>query len=102
MLPKGFLDLARALIGANTVSARGTGQAADLLQSLWQHAGLVVRRQVVEEVHVNLLGGPGGEAAGKGGVLLVTHLDTVPAGPLERWTSDPWTLAERGGFLHGL
>jgi acetylornithine deacetylase/succinyl-diaminopimelate desuccinylase-like protein len=102
MLSKGFLDLARALIAVDTVSARGTRQAADLLHSLWEHVGLTVRRQVVEEVHVNLLGGPGGDVAGKGGVLLVTHLDTVPPGPLERWTSDPWTLTARDGFLHGL
>src|SRR3954471_14725619 len=102
MLSKGFLELARGVIAANTVSARGTQQAADLLQSLWEHAGLRVRRQTVEGVHVNLLGGPGGEVAGPGGVLLVTHLDTVPPGPLERWTSDPWTLSERDGFLYGL
>ena len=102
MLPKGFLELARTLIGANTVSSQGTRQAADLLQTLWEHAGLPVRRQVVEEVHVNILGGPGFDVTGEGGVLLVTHLDTVPPGPLERWHSDPWMLTERDGFLHGL
>ena len=102
MLPKGFLDLARALVAADTVSDKGTRQAADLLQPLWEHAGLPVRRQVVEEIHVNLLAGPGGEAEGKGGVLLVTHLDTVPPGPLERWDQNPWNLVERDGFLHGL
>src|ERR1700687_5044655 len=101
MPSKGFLELARKLIAADTVSTRGTRQAADLLQSLWEHAGLAVRRQVVEEAHVNILGGPGGEAGGAG-VLLVTHLDTVPPGPLEKWLSDPWTLTERDGFLHGL
>ena len=102
MLPKSFLDLARRLIAANTVSASGTRQAADLLQPLWEHAGLPVRRQVVEEIHVNALAGPGGDAGGGGGVLLVTHLDTVPPGPLERWENNPWTLAERGGLLYGL
>src|SRR3954469_10651142 len=102
MLSKGFLELARNLIATNTVSACGTRQAADLLQTLWEHAGLSVRRQEVDGVHVNLLGGPGGEVSGPGGVLLVTHLDTVPPGPLERWTSDPWTLTERDGFLYGL
>ncbi|MGZ6124275.1 MAG: M20/M25/M40 family metallo-hydrolase [Myxococcales bacterium] len=102
MLSKGFLELARGLIAADTVSAKGTRQAADLLQSLWEHTGLPVRRQVVEEIHVNVLGGPGGEAKGPGGVLLVTHLDTVAPGPLDRWEGDPWTLAERDGFLHGL
>src|SRR5712664_2417175 len=102
MLSKGFLELARKLIAADTVSSQGTQRAADLLQSLWEHAGLPVRRQVVEEIHVNLLGGPGGGTQGPGGVLLVTHLDTVPPGPRERWQTDPWTLTERDGFLHGL
>ena len=102
MLSKGFLELARKLIAADTVSSQGTQRAADLLQSLWEHAGLTVRKQVVEEVHVNLLGGPGGGTQGPGGVLLVTHLDTVPPGPRERWQTDPWTLTERDGFLHGL
>src|SRR5258705_1427920 len=102
MLPKGFLELARKLIATDTVSAGGTRQAADLLQALWGHAGLTVRRQVVEDVHVNLLGGPGANAIGPGGVLLVTHLDTVPPGPVEKWQSDPWTLTERDGFLYGL
>src|SRR5205085_11288622 len=77
-----------------------TRQAAGLLESLWGHAGLAVRRQVVEEIHVNALAGPGGETHGPGGVLLVTHLDTVPAGP--GWETDPWTLTEKDGFLYGL
>src|ERR1041385_1129761 len=97
MLSTGFLELARKLIAANTVSAQGTREAADLLASLWEHAGLRVRRQVVDQIHVNLLGGPGGEAEGPGGVFLVTHLDTVPAGPLENWKTDPWTLTEKDG-----
>jgi len=102
MLSKGFLELARKLIAADIVSVKGTRQAVGILEGLWAHAGLAVQRQVVEEVHVNLLGGPGGDTAGPGGVLLVTHLDTVPPGPLEKWQGDPWTLAERDGFLHGL
>ena len=100
MLSKGFLDLARRMIAANTVSANGTRQAADLLHSLWEHAGLRVTRQEVDGIHVNVLAGPGGEASGPGGVLLVTHLDTVPAGP--SWQTDPWTLTGKDGFLYGL
>jgi acetylornithine deacetylase/succinyl-diaminopimelate desuccinylase-like protein len=92
--------LARRLIAADTVSANGTVAAADVLQPLWEHAGLRVRRQVSEGIHVNLLGGPGGDASGPGGVLLVTHLDTVPAGP--GWSSSPFELREEGGVLFGL
>lgn len=120
-LPAGFLDLSRALIRADTVSANGTLAAADLLQPLYEQAGLAVRRQTVrlsidgapEADHVNVLGGPGGLSPGgqgpggasSGGVLLVTHLDTVPPGPRERWTetsADPWALAEKDGQLFGL
>src|SRR5919201_6550944 len=102
MLSKGFLELARKLVAANTVSSEGTWRAADLLQALWEHAGLPVHRQVVDQVHVNLVGGPGLDTEGPSGLLLVTHLATVPPGPLERWHNDPWQLTERDGFLHGL
>ena len=102
-LSTGFMHHARRLIAANTVSANGTVGAADLLQPLYEHASLPTRRQVVDGVHVNVLAGPGGmDKPAPGGVLFVTHLDTVPSGPLDRWSSDPWTLTERDGFLHGL
>src|ERR1700737_944869 len=126
-LSSGFLDLARALVRADTVSIHGTALAADLLQPLYEQAGLYVRRQVVrasidgaaEAEHVNILAGPGGmggagdgaalerraAASPPGGVLLVTHLDTVPPGPLEGWTEtagDPWALTEKAGVLFGL
>src|ERR1700749_4561271 len=100
MLSTGFMHLSRKLIATDTVSAKGTAAAADILQGLWEHAGLRTRRQVVEGIQVNVLAGPGGEAKGPGGVLLVTHLDTVPAGP--GWQSDPWTLTEKDGWLFGL
>lgn len=99
-LTPAFLQLARKMIAANTVSQNGTLGAAAVLQPLWEHAGLEVRRQVVDQIHVNLLAGPGGDASGPGGVLLVTHLDTVPAGP--GWLTDPWTLTEKDGFFFGL
>ncbi|WP_237683900.1 acetylornithine deacetylase [Pseudaminobacter soli (ex Zhang et al. 2022)] len=38
--------------------------------------------------------------AGDGGIVLSGHTDVVPADPSE-WTSDPFTLTERGGRLYG-
>jgi succinyl-diaminopimelate desuccinylase len=34
-------------------------------------------------------------------VCLAGHVDVVPPGPVERWTSDPFTPTERDGFLYG-
>ena len=108
-LPDRFLDAARALVRADTSPGRGTRAAAGLLAPLYEAAGLAVRRQEDEPGEVNLLAGPGGagsdaadpsRAQGGGGVLLVTHLDTVPGGPPERWTEtggDPWALAAKDG-----
>ena len=42
--------------------------------------------------------------AGAGGgrsLLLNGHIDVVPPGPLEDWSSDPWTVVERDGALYG-
>ena len=34
-------------------------------------------------------------------VCLAGHVDVVPPGPLERWSSDPFVAAERDGYLYG-
>ena len=34
-------------------------------------------------------------------VCLAGHVDVVPPGPLEEWTSDPFTPSERDGLLYG-
>ena len=43
-----------------------------------------------------------GEAAGTGRTLVFAgHTDVVPTGPLEQWTSDPFTPSHRDGKLFG-
>ena len=34
-------------------------------------------------------------------VCLAGHVDVVPPGPVDEWTSDPFTPTERDGFLYG-
>src|SRR5438105_6047264 len=113
-LPDGFLHTARALVRADTSPGQGTRAAADLLGACYEAAGLAVGRQQPEPGQVNVLAGPGGtgtdaadpsRVASQGGVLLVTHLDTVPSGPPGRWTEtsgDPWALTQKDGILFGL
>jgi len=105
-LPASFLDAARRLVRADTVSASGTLAALDVLEPLWRDAGLPVQLQQGDSPEQqNGLAGPGGADARPGGLLLVTHLDTVPPGPAARWTEtggDPFALTEKDGVLFGL
>lgn len=104
-LPAGFLDRARSLVGANTVSAQGTRAAVEILRPLYEEAGLHVETLGESEAQISILAGPGGGNSERGGVLCVTHLDTVPSGPQERWTEtggDAWALTEKAGWLFGL
>jgi acetylornithine deacetylase/succinyl-diaminopimelate desuccinylase-like protein len=100
-----LLALSRDLIAANTVSQLGTAAAVNILRPLYEQAGL---RVVVQEGsgaphQQNLLGTH--PAADSAGLLLVTHLDTVDAGPFELWTEtggNPFNLTQEGDRLFGL
>src|SRR5699024_3522116 len=61
-----------------------------------QEAGLEVEEHVTEDGSVTLLGTRAGKEGAKT-VLLYSHYDVVPAGDLDKWESDPFTLTERDG-----
>ena len=48
------------------------------------------------QLAARLAGGGGGRS-----LLLNGHIDVVPPGPREDWSSDPWTVVERDGALYG-
>lgn len=101
-----LLALSRDLIAADTVSHKGTSAAVAILRPLYEAAGFAVAVQEVREgdaLHQNLLGTYQGADAR--GLLLVTHLDTVDAGPPELWTetgAKPHVLTRKGDVLYGL
>uniref|UniRef100_UPI0025EB6A2C M20/M25/M40 family metallo-hydrolase n=1 Tax=uncultured Corynebacterium sp. TaxID=159447 RepID=UPI0025EB6A2C len=65
-----------------------------------KNAGFKVSEHPAEDGTTNFLGTREG-AEGAPTVLLYSHFDVVPAGPLDLWSSDPFTLTERKGE-HGV
>lgn len=105
-LEPAFIEAARALIAADSVTDRGNLPAVEVLEPLWREAGYDTRRQpspTDPHKDANLLAGPGGGSNASGNpLLLVTHLDTVPPGPRDRWRTDPFTLTLDGDRAYGL
>jgi acetylornithine deacetylase/succinyl-diaminopimelate desuccinylase-like protein len=100
-----LLALSRDLIAANSVSAEGTSKVVGILKPLYESAGLDVSVQELPSRpgQQNLLGSYHGDDPR--GLLLVTHLDTVDAGPPDQWTEtggNPLALTQKGDLLYGL
>jgi succinyl-diaminopimelate desuccinylase len=96
------LRLAEALIACRSVTPADGGCLALLRQHL-EPAGFACEL---------LEAGPEGarvsnlwavHAGGEPGptIVLAGHVDVVPPGPLERWSSDPFVPSHRNGRLHG-
>ncbi len=103
-----LLAAARDLIAADSVSAHGNLRALAVLERVAHGFGLETYRQEAEALgtkQANLVVHPAGAPPRDGGLLLVTHTDTVGPGPRELWTeTDPFTLklADNGDTLFGL
>jgi succinyl-diaminopimelate desuccinylase len=90
------LRLARELIACRSVTPADGGSLA-IVQARLAAAGFLCER---------LDRGPVGNLWARHGstgplVCLAGHVDVVPSGPAEQWTSDPFTPAERDGLLYG-
>lgn len=101
-----LLAAARDLIGADSVSANGNLKAVEVLERIAHGLGLETFRQEAHALGVqqaNLIAHPRGARPRDGGLLLVTHTDTVGSGPLDLWTeTNPWHLKQDGDTLYGL
>src|SRR5690349_4250728 len=90
------LDLAKQLIACRSVTPDDAG-CLELLGARLAAAGFACER--MDRGAVRNLWARRGTAAPL--VCLAGHVDVVPPGPVERWTSDPFTPTERNGFLYG-
>jgi acetylornithine deacetylase/succinyl-diaminopimelate desuccinylase-like protein len=101
-----LLAAARDLIAADSVSANGNLRAVEVLEGVAKRLGLETYRQEATALgapQANLIVHPKGAPPRDGGLLLVTHTDTVGPGPLDLWTkTNPWVLEQEGDTLYGL
>lgn len=96
-MPEVIETLAR-LVAFPTVSDRPVVEMAALLAERAEAAGLRVERFETSPGKVNVVASAG--PAGEDGLVLSGHMDVVPTEGQD-WSSDPFTLVERDGRLHG-
>jgi acetylornithine deacetylase/succinyl-diaminopimelate desuccinylase-like protein len=88
------------LVAVDTSNPPGNETAAAQVAARWlREAG--IEAELIEPApgRGNLLARLKGSGGGRP-ILVLAHLDTVPA-RREEWASDPWKLTERDGFLYG-
>jgi succinyl-diaminopimelate desuccinylase len=90
------LYLAKQLIACRSVTP-DDGGAIDLIAARLSKAGFACER--IDRPPVKNLWARHGD--GSPVVCLAGHVDVVPPGPVDRWTSDPFTPTERDGSLFG-
>ena len=98
--PSEMRTLLAELIAVDTSNPPGNETAAAQVAARWlREAG--IEAEILEPApgRGNLLARLKGSGRGRP-LLVLAHLDTVPARKQE-WTTDPWQLTERDGFLYG-
>ena len=90
------LELARQLIARRSITPADDG-CLEVIAARLAKAGFTCERLDRGAVR-NLWARHGREAPT---ICLAGHVDVVPPGPVDRWTSDPFTPTERDGCLFG-
>jgi acetylornithine deacetylase len=93
------LEILTRLIAFDTTSRNSNLALIEWVEAFLAERGIGSRRVAnADGTKANLYATIGPDAAG--GVVLSGHTDVVPVDG-QPWSSDPWTLSERGGKLYG-
>jgi len=85
------------LVAARTENPPGNEElAAEVVGDFFDRHGIAYRTWAAAPGRTNIIGTVG---QGRPRVLLVGHLDVVPAG--DGWETDPFRMVERDGYLYG-
>lgn len=90
------LELTKRLIASRSLTPDDAG-CLDLIASRLEAAGFACER--VDRGTVGNLWARHGHTDPV--VCLAGHVDVVPTGPIDQWTSDPFVPTERDGYLYG-
>ena len=95
-----FQQLLSDLVALPSVAAEGRAQTAtaEAVAAMLRELGLHVEIHATDGAPVVFAEH---RLAGAPTILFYNHYDVQPADPLELWTTDPFTLAERDGHLYG-
>jgi len=102
---KELLKEAKRLIRLKSVTTESNKAIALHVGKLLKEAGFHVRYQAEKIKGVSFYNVVGQKGKGKHPLIFMTHLDTVPPGPYERWTKtggDPWNPVIQGDRIYGL
>jgi succinyl-diaminopimelate desuccinylase len=93
------LEKTQTLIACPSITPQDAG-CLELIASWLVPLGFTIERIDAGGVSNLWARRSGSDVAGKL-ICFAGHTDVVPTGPLERWTSDPFTPEIRDGFLYG-
>jgi acetylornithine deacetylase len=94
------IDILGHLVGFDTTSRHSNLALIDWVEDKTRDLGAVMRRiPNADGTKANLVASFG-PLSQPGGIVLSGHTDVVPVDGQD-WSSDPWTLVERGGRFYG-